>query len=132
MTEWKEKGRIGKEEKKRKHKIEYPIIDIKRTGFNLKRICEDRKISAVELQNFLGLSCPQTVYRWFSGQAIPSVDNLFALGKLLELPIEKLLVRKLFLNKNSLYILMTEATVVKGWEFTMRILCYQNRRREII
>lgn len=113
-------------------KVEYPIIDIKRTGWNLKRICEDKKISAVELQNFLGLSCPQTVYRWFSGQAIPSVDNLFALGKLFKLPIDQLLVRKLFLSKNSFYILVTESTVVRGWEFTMRMMHYQNKRRRTV
>ena len=80
-------------------KKEYPVIDMKRTGLNLKRICEERHLSVAELQSFLGLSCPQTVYRWFSGQTIPNIDNLFALGNLLNLPIEKLLVRELFSKK---------------------------------
>ena len=108
-------------------KIEYPTIDMKRTGWNLKRICEDRHISVTELQHFLGLSCPQSIYRWFSGQAVPSVDHLFALASLFKLPMEKLLVKKLFLEKNSLYFFMTEQPLVKNWEFIMRMMNYQNK-----
>lgn len=113
-------------------KMEYPTIDVRRTGSNLKRICEDRHISVTELQQFLGLSCPQSIYRWFSGQAVPSVDNLFALASLLKVPMEKILVKKLFFNKNSLYFLMTEQPLVKNWEFIMRIMNYQNKRQKMV
>ncbi len=111
-------------------KKEYPVIDMKRTGLNLKRICEERHLSVAELQSFLGLSCPQTVYRWFSGQTIPNIDNLFALGNLLNLPIEKLLVRELFSKKNSLYIWIIDQSLIRNWEFIMRMLNYQNRKRK--
>lgn len=66
-----------------REETEYPIIDIKRTGWNLKRICKERNISAVKLQTFLGLSCPQTVYHWFSGKTILSV--FICIGKSVKL-----------------------------------------------
>ena len=121
-----------KREKKIIGQIEYPVIDMKRTGQNLKRICEERRISVMELQSFLGLSCPQTVYHWFSGQAVPSVDNLFALANLLEVPMEKILVKRLFAGKNSFYFLMTEQPWMKGWEFIMRMMNYQSKNRVIM
>lgn len=113
-------------------KMEYPTIDMKRTGQNLKRIFDERQISVGELQSFLGLSCPQTVYHWFSGQAVPSVDNLFALSNLLKIPMEKLLVKRLFSGKNCLYFLMIEQPLVKEWEFIMRMMNYRSRSQHMM
>lgn len=45
-----------------------------------------------EIQELLHLSCPQPVYRWFKGQALPSVDHLYALSKLLCVHMEELLL----------------------------------------
>ena len=35
-----------------------------------------------ELQEYLGLSCPQGVYQWQAGRSLPSVDNLYAVSRL--------------------------------------------------
>lgn len=110
----------------------YPTIDVKRTGLNLKRICKERQISISELQSYLGLACPQTVYRWFSGQAVPSLDHLYALSSLLKLPMEKLLVKERLTGQNSVYVLMKEQQIIKNWEFIMRMTNYQKRRRGIL
>lgn len=44
-----------------------------------------------DIQNYLVLSCPQPVYRWFQGKTLPSVDHLYALSRLLGVHMEELL-----------------------------------------
>ena len=44
------------------------------------------------IQEYLHLSCPQSVYRWFKGKVLPSVEHLCALSKLLNVHMEDLLV----------------------------------------
>ena len=61
------------------------IIDMEKTGNNLRKYA---------IQQYLGLSCPQPVYRWFKGAILPSVDNLFRLSELFHIHMEELLVKK--------------------------------------
>ena len=35
---------------------------------------------------------PQAIYKWQRGKSLPTVDNLYALGALLEVPMEEILV----------------------------------------
>jgi len=109
----------------------YPTIDVKRTGLNLKRICQERKLSVLELQRYLGLACPQTIYRWFSGQAIPSLDHLFALSSLLKLPMEKLLVKEQLFGENLIIVKMNEQEIIINWLFFMRLKSYYGKRQTI-
>lgn len=44
------------------------------------------------IQEYLNLSCPQPIYRWFKGQNLPTVEKLYALSILLGVHMEELLV----------------------------------------
>lgn len=70
----------------------YQNIDMKKTGILLKEKTEQAGYSVKEIQKILMLSCPQPIYRWFSGKILPSVDHLYVLGHLLHMHIEDLLV----------------------------------------
>lgn len=72
--------------------IPYPVIDLKMTGKNIKRLREEHNISVVDLQVFLGLESPQAVYQWQRGVSLPSVDNLFALSRALGVTMNDILV----------------------------------------
>lgn len=48
--------------------------------------------SIKEIQNMLGLECPQSVYRWLKGRSMPSIDNLYMLSQILDVHMEDLLV----------------------------------------
>ena len=65
-----------------------PLIDKRATGINLRRIMDKRGITANDVQEYLGLGCVQSVYRWFNGQSMPTIDNLYALSELFQLPID--------------------------------------------
>lgn len=69
-----------------------PIIDMKKTGENLKRHILNKGYSVRTVQERLHFSCPQPVYRWFQGKILPSIDHLFALSLLLNTPMEDLLI----------------------------------------
>ena len=67
-----------------------PAIDKKRTGDRIRYFMEKRGLSPADIQAYLGLSCVQTVYRWLDGTNIPSVDNLYALGCLIQADMDDL------------------------------------------
>ena len=70
----------------------FPVIDPAATGANIVRLRRARGLSVRELQAFFGFEEPQAIYKWQKGKSLPSVDNLYALGALLEVPMEEILV----------------------------------------
>ncbi|MBQ7840662.1 MAG: helix-turn-helix transcriptional regulator [Lachnospiraceae bacterium] len=70
----------------------YPVIDVEGTGRHLKTECEKRNITPKEIQEFLGLAALQSVYGWFQGRTLPSLDNFYALSRYLGMRMEELVV----------------------------------------
>jgi len=66
----------------------FPTINKRETGLNLRRIMDMRGITAKQVQEYLGLGCVQSVYRWIEGINVPTIDNLYALSELLQVPID--------------------------------------------
>jgi transcriptional regulator with XRE-family HTH domain len=66
----------------------FPLINKRETGVNLRRIMDIRGITPKEVQEYLGLGCVQSVYRWTDGVNMPTIDNLYALSELLQVPID--------------------------------------------
>lgn len=59
-----------------------PVIDRMRAGQYLKILVQQSGISPRDIQQYLSLTCVQTVYRWMDGVNLPSLDNLYALSRL--------------------------------------------------
>ena len=72
----------------------FPVIDMLATGKNIARLREKSGLSVSDLQEYFGFDAPQAIYKWQRGQTLPSTDNLLALGQLLEVPIEDILVTR--------------------------------------
>lgn len=68
----------------------FPLINKRETGINLRRIMDERGITAKDVQEYLGLGCVQSVYRWIDGVNMPTIDNLYALSALFQLPIDEI------------------------------------------
>lgn len=66
----------------------FPLIDKRETGINLRRIMDMRGVTPKDAQEYLGLGCVQSVYRWTDGVNMPTIDNLYALSELLQVPID--------------------------------------------
>lgn len=74
--------------------MEFPVIDLKATGNHMRHLCRKNKIKPSDIQRELRLSCVQTVYKWFKGDNVPSIENFYALSLLLGVSMEELLVLK--------------------------------------
>lgn len=69
----------------------YPSIDMEKTGMKLKIMMRLAGYDVKYIQKYLHLSCPQSIYRWFKGKALPSVEHLCALSFLFDVHVEELL-----------------------------------------
>ena len=69
----------------------YPRIDVYKTGQNIRRIMLKKGMTVRDVQEYLGLSAPQSIYHWFDGRSLPTVDNLYALSGLFQMPVDLLL-----------------------------------------
>ncbi len=49
-------------------------------------------MSVKEMQGFFGFEEPQAIYQWQWGKSLPSVDNLYALSTLFEVPMDSIIV----------------------------------------
>lgn len=72
----------------------YPILDLQATGRQIKRIRMEKQISVIDICEYMGFENPQAVYKWQRGESLPTVDNLFALSRLFETPIDNILCEK--------------------------------------
>lgn len=76
----------------RRERRVYPEIDLKRTGLKLRIMMREAGYGVKDIQAYLRLSCPQSIYKWLHGKALPSVLNLAALSRLLGIHMEEMLV----------------------------------------
>lgn len=64
---------------------------MKQTGQNIIAIRSRRGITVKDLQQMLGFSTPQAIYKWQQGISLPTVDNLVALSAIFAVPIDAIL-----------------------------------------
>ena len=71
----------------------FRVIDPVATGANIVRLRKERGLAVRDLQSYFGFEEPQAIYKWQRGQSLPSVDNLYALGALLDVTMDEILVQ---------------------------------------
>lgn len=70
----------------------YISLDMIMSGQILRNMISKHGYTIKEIQKKLNLSCPQPIYRWMSGKAMPTLDNLYMLSHMLGTHMEDLLV----------------------------------------
>ena len=98
---------------------QFPVIDPIATGKNIIRLRVERGMSVRDLQAYFGFEEPQAIYKWQQGKSLPSVDNLYALGALFEVPMEDILVSRT--SQLNLMICEQQANVAIVAEDALRI-----------
>lgn len=69
----------------------FPLIDKEEIGEQLRYLMRRKHLKPSDVQEYLGLTCVQTVYRWLEGVNIPSVDHLYALSQLFHVRVDDML-----------------------------------------
>lgn len=74
------------------YQTNFPVIDLVATGENILRLRKEKGLSVRDLQGYFGFEEPQAIYKWQKGKSLPTVDNLYALSALLDVPMDHILV----------------------------------------
>ena len=72
--------------------LSYPVPDLPQTGARIAQLLRERGLTPRMVQAWLGLESPRAIYKWLNGRCLPTVDHLLALSRLMEVPMEALLV----------------------------------------
>ena len=76
----------------------YPIermalsINMEKTGAKIKRSIKESGYTMREIMEITGVTTEQTIYKWYSGKSIPSLETQIILCRLLGLSVTELLV----------------------------------------
>lgn len=72
-----------------------PVLDVDATGAKIKSLMNQRGITPRQLQIILNFPYVQTVYNWFSGKNMPTIDNLIVLAQVLGVTVDEIIVTKM-------------------------------------
>ena len=72
--------------------LDLPTIDPVLTGRRITDLRKQAGLTVHDLQYIFGFNSPQAIYKWQSGASLPSIDNLIVLAKVLDTPIEDIIV----------------------------------------
>ena len=67
-------------------------IDMKKTGTNIKRCIRESGYTIREIMEITGITVEQTIYKWYRGESLPSLENQLILCTLFGIPLTSLLV----------------------------------------
>lgn len=73
---------------------QYRNLDMLKSGQTIKEAVQSKGYTVREIQKILQFECTNSIYRWYKGIILPSVNNLYVLSKVLEVHMEDLLVEK--------------------------------------
>lgn len=71
-----------------------PVLDLNATGAKIKSLLRQRGISPRKLQSILNFPYVQTIYNWFSGKNMPTLDNLVVLAQILGVRMDDIIVTR--------------------------------------
>ena len=72
--------------------IELPVVDIAATGKNIDTLRKEAGLSVRDIQEVMGFTTPQAIYKWIWGQSMPKVDNLVILSALFNTSLDNIIV----------------------------------------
>ena len=72
-----------------------PVLDLDATGVKIKTLMKQRGISPRQMQHILNFPYVQTIYNWFAGKNMPTIDNLVVLAQVLGVAMDDIIVTRM-------------------------------------
>lgn len=72
--------------------MNYPVLDLKATGERINQLRKDNNLRVTDVAEYMGFESTQAVYKWQRGESLPTVDNLYALSRLLHTSVDDILI----------------------------------------
>lgn len=73
-------------------RMNYPVLDLKATGERINQLRKDNNLRVTDVAEYMGFESTQAVYKWQRGESLPTVDNLYALSRLLNTSVDDILI----------------------------------------
>lgn len=67
-------------------------VDTLATGRRIRQLLDDADISIRDLQDIMGFTTRNAIYKWTQGKCLPSIDNLVVLSMVLGVSINEIVV----------------------------------------
>ena len=75
--------------------INMPMINMKKTGANIKMLMKLNNIKVIQIQDILGFNTPQAIYKWLRGESMPTIDNMVILATLSNTTIDNIIITEM-------------------------------------
>ena len=72
-----------------------PVLDLEATGAKIKTIMKLRGVTPRQLQLIMDFPYVQTIYNWFAGKNMPTLDNLVVLAQILGVTMDDIVVTRM-------------------------------------
>ena len=72
-----------------------PMINMQKTGANIKMLMKLNNIKVMQIQDILGFNTPQAIYKWLRGESMPTIDNMVILATLLNTTIDNIIITEM-------------------------------------
>ena len=72
-----------------------PVLDLDATGAKIKTLMKQRGITPRQMQLILNFPSVQTIYNWFGGKNMPTIDNLVVLAQVLGVSMDDIIVTRM-------------------------------------
>ena len=69
-----------------------PTIDMVATGANIKAMVKQNNMKITDVQDIFGFNTPQAIFKWFRGDAMPTIDNMVILATVFNTTIDNIIV----------------------------------------
>lgn len=69
-----------------------PVINMTATGVNIKKLRKAAGLTVRDIQDVYGFSTPQAIYKWESGAAMPTIDNLIVLAAIFGVTLDDIII----------------------------------------
>ena len=90
-----------------------PVLDLTATGTKIKTVMKQKGFSARELSVLMDFPYVQTIYNWFSGKNMPTLDNLIVLAQILGVKMDDLIVTQ----QVEIEVGQEDAEELSAWKF---------------
>ena len=72
-----------------------PVLDLEATGTKIKTIMKQKGVTPRRLQLIMDFPYVQTIYNWFAGKNMPTLDNLVVLAQILDVTMDDIVVTRM-------------------------------------
>ena len=69
-------------------------IDTVATGANIRAMIKAKGMKIADVADVFGFNTPQAIFKWFRGDAMPTIDNMVIMADMFGVKIDDIIIRK--------------------------------------